>query len=179
MNSPSALVSWARIVVSDAVELAERRRDQRLAGEEAGIRHQIAGLEIVGAVEHQVVTADQLHRIAGGQPRGVRGKSDMGIERVDLSGGAVDLAAADIRRGVNDLALQIGQRDDVVIDRAERADAGRGEIHQRRRAEAAGADHQHRGFLQGGLAGAADLAQHDMAGVSFEFLGTQHGAARS
>ena len=54
---------------------------------------------------------------------------------------------------------------------AERADAGGREIHQRRRAEAAGADHQHGGLLQRGLAGAADLAQHDVAGVAFEFLG--------
>ena len=94
---------------------------------------------------------------------------------MNLLGGAVDLAPADIGRGVDDLALQIGQRHDVVIDHAERADAGGGEIHQRRRAEAAGADHQHGRFLQRGLAGAADLAQHDMAGVAFEFVGTQHG----
>ena len=104
----------------------------------------------------------------------MRRELDMGIERVNLLGGAVDLAPADIGRGVDDLALQIGQRHDIVIDHAERADAGRGEIHQRRRAEAAGADHQHGGFLQRGLAGAADFAQHDMAGVAFEFVGTQH-----
>jgi hypothetical protein len=75
---------------------------------------------------------------------------------------------------VNDLALQIGQRHDVVVDHAKRTDTGRREIHQRRRAEATGADHQHRSFLQRGLTGAADLAQHDMAGVAFEFFGTQH-----
>ena len=96
---------------------------------------------------------------------------DMRIERVNPLGRAVDLAPADIGRGVDDLALQIGQRDDVVIDHAERADAGGGQIHQRRRAEAAGADHQHGRLLQRGLAGAADFAQHDMAGVAFEFVG--------
>ena len=109
----------------------------------------------------------------------MRVEADVRIERIDLPGGAVDLLPADIRRGVNDLTLQIGQRHHVVVDRAQRADAGRGQIHQRRRAETAGADHQHRGFLQRGLAGAADLAQHDVAGVAFEFLGTQHGQARS
>ena len=36
----------------------------------------------------------------------------------------------------------------IVIDHAERADPGCREIHQRRRAEATGADHQDRGFLQ-------------------------------
>ena len=104
----------------------------------------------------------------------MRRESDVGIERIDLPGGAVDLAPADIGRGVNDLALEVGQRHDVVVDHAEFTDAGRGEVHQRGRAEAAGADHQHGRFLQCGLAGAADLAQYDMAGVAFEFCGTQH-----
>ena len=75
---------------------------------------------------------------------------------------------------MNDLALQIGQRHDVVIDHAQGADTGRREIHQRRRAEAAGADHQHGGFLQRLLAGPADLAQHDVARIAFEFFRTQH-----
>ncbi len=86
----------------------------------------------------------------------------------------VDLAPADIRRGVNDLALQVAQGDHVVVDHAELADAGGGEIHQRRRAQSAGADHQHGGFLQGGLSGTADFAQHNVAGVAFEFVGAQH-----
>jgi hypothetical protein len=54
---------------------------------------------------------------------------------------------------VDDLALQVGQRDDVVIDHAERADAGGRQIHQDRRAEAAGADHQHGRLLQRRLPG--------------------------
>src|SRR5258707_5613898 len=99
----------------------------------------------------------------------------MGIERVNLSRGAVDLAPANIRRGVDDLALQIGQRDNVVIDHAERSDTGGGEIHQRWRAETAGADHQHGGFLQGGLAGASDFTQHDVAGGTLAFGGAQPG----
>src|ERR1700748_1080387 len=46
---------------------------------------------------------------------------------------------------------------------------GGGEIHQRRRAEPARADHQHGRLLQRLLAGSADLAQDDVAGVAFEF----------
>ena len=94
----------------------------------------------------------------------------MRIERVNFHRRAVDLGAADIRRKVNDLALQVGQRHGIVVDHAERADPGRGEIHQHRRAEPAGADHQHRRRLQRRLAGAAHLAQHDMAGIAFEFV---------
>ena len=72
------------------------------------------------------------------------------------------------------LPLQIRQRDSVVVDDAERADAGGGQIEQDRRAEPAGADHQHARAFQRRLAGAADLAQHDVAGVAFEFFGGQH-----
>jgi hypothetical protein len=48
---------------------------------------------------------------------------------------------------VDDLALQIGQGNVIVVDDAERADAGSGQIHQRRRAQSAGADHQTRACL--------------------------------
>ena len=109
----------------------------------------------------------------------MRLEMNMRIERVNHFGGAVDLAPSDVGRGVDDLALQVGQRDDVVIDRAERADTGGRQIHQDRRAEAAGADHQHRRLLQRGLPRAADVAQHDMAGVAFEFVGRQHGRSIS
>src|SRR5881396_1627472 len=41
--------------------------------------------------------------------------------------------------------------------------------------EAAGADHQHGRLFQRGLPRATDFVQHDMAGVTFEFVGRQHG----
>ncbi len=71
---------------------------------------------------------------------------------------------------MDDLALQIGKRDHVVVDHAERADAGGGQIHQGRRAETAGADHQHGRLASARFRpGPPHLAQHDMAGVAFEF----------
>ena len=109
----------------------------------------------------------------------MRLETNVRIERVDHLRGAVDLAPSDVARGVDDLALQIGQRDDIVIDHAQRADAGGRQIHQDRRAEAAGADHQHGRLLQRGLAGAADFAQYDMAGVALELVGRQHGRVKS
>ena len=64
---------------------------------------------------------------------------------------------------------------DIVVDHAERADAGGRQIHQHRRAEPARADHQHARALERRLAGPADLAQHDVARVALQFLGAQHG----
>ncbi len=74
------------------------------------------------------------------------------------------------------LALQIRQRHDVIVDNAERADAGGGEIKQHRRAETAGADDQHARPAQRGLTRAAYLAQYDVARVTLQFVGTQLGA---
>ena len=156
------------------VEAPDGGVDQRALRLFAGIGDRIAGFEIVGAIEHQVVAADHGHGVVGVEPYRVGFEQHMRIERAHLFGGAVDLEPADFRRGVDDLALQIGQRDHVVIDDAQRADTGRRQIHQRGRAEAAGADDEHGRFLQRSLAGTADLAQHDVAGVAFEFLGAQH-----
>ena len=56
---------------------------------------------------------------------------------------AVDLGAADIARAVQDLSLQIGERHRVVVDDADRADARRRKIKQRRAPEPAGAHDKH------------------------------------
>ena len=63
---------------------------------------------------------------------------------------------------------------DVVVGDPERADSGRSEIHQRGGTESAGADHQHARSFLFRLSGAADLVQHNVAGVAFEFGGVEH-----
>ena len=156
------------------IEGAERARDQRPRCQKAGIRQQIAGLEIVGAVKHEIIASQQPEHIVGREPDTMRDDADMRVERIEALGGAVDLRPADIRRGVNDLALQVGERHDIIVDDAERADAGRSQIHQSRRAEPAGADHQDRCPLQRRLPGTADIAQYDVAGVALQFVLAQH-----
>ena len=78
---------------------------------------------------------------------------------------------------VDDLPLQVGQRHRVVVDDAERADAGGREILQHRRAEPAGADDQHARALQLLLARAADLRQHDVARIALEFFAAKAAAS--
>src|SRR6516165_1836671 len=84
------------------------------------------------------------------------------------------IAAADLGRAVDDLALQVRERDRVVVDDAERADPGRGEIEQRRRAQPAGPDDQHTRALERLLPRPADLVQDDVAGIAFKLLRTEH-----
>jgi hypothetical protein len=71
---------------------------------------------------------------------------------------------------VNDLPLQVAEVDDVEVDDADAADAGRGEIHRRRRAEAAGADAQHAARLQAPLPVHADLRHDQVPAVADDFV---------
>ena len=71
-----------------------------------------------------------------------------GLSALIDSLGGVDLRHADAVGRVDDLALEVGEVDDVVVDDAERADAGRGEVQRGRRAEAAGAEQQDLGVEQ-------------------------------
>ena len=94
---------------------------------------------------------------------------DIGIEATDGTRRTVALAVAHGVRVMDDLALQVRQRDMVVVDDAQRPDAGRREVLQHGRAESAGSDHEHARAFQLLLAGAADLGQHDVTRVALEF----------
>ena len=68
--------------------------------------------------------------------------STCGLTSRDAIARGVDLLAADVLGAVQDLALQVGDVDDVEIHEADVADAGGGEVERERRAEPAGADQQ-------------------------------------
>ena len=87
----------------------------------------------------------------------------------------VELAAANVACGVNDLALQVARVDDVEIDQAQRADAGRGQVERERRAETAGANAEHARSLEFLLALDANFGQDEMARVAGEIVASQLG----
>jgi hypothetical protein len=66
------------------------------------------------------------------------------------------------------LPLQIVQSDDIVVDYAQPADTGGGEILDGGGADAAGADYDDFGVEQLALTLAADFLEDDVAGVAFE-----------
>ena len=92
--------------------------------------------------------------------------STSGLSAVERLLRRVDLAVADAVEVVEDLALQVRGVDLVHVDDADRADAGRGEVQRGRRAEAAGAEQEHLGVEQLGLALDADLGQQEVALVA-------------
>src|SRR5439155_1123487 len=142
----------------------------RLAEQHARVVHEITRRKIVGAVEDDVVRLEQLEGILRRQRDLVRFNRDVRIERVQTVSGRRQLRTADVRRPVQDLALQVAEVDDVEVHQAERADAGGGEIHRRGRAEPAGADAQDLGGLQLALTLDAHLRHDQMAAVAFDLV---------
>src|SRR6476620_5831059 len=98
----------------------------------------------------------------------------MRVEAADRAGSTLHLGLADLRGGVDHLALQVGECDRVIIDDTDRADARCSQVKQRRRTEPAGADNQYARSLERSLTRAADLLQHDMAGIAFKLLWAEH-----
>src|SRR5262249_13382000 len=84
--------------------------------------------------------------------------------------GGLGLGAADVRLAVDDLALQVRLVDLVELHDAERADARGGQVHQRRRAQAAGSHTEHLGGLQPLLPGHPDVGDDQVAGVPADLV---------
>ena len=134
-----------------------------------------AGREVVGAVDDDVVAVEDVDHVVGAEADVVGDDVDVGVEQRERLLGGVDLAVADAVDVVEDLALQVGVVDDVHVDDADRADAGRGEVEGGRRTEAAGAEQQHLRVEQLLLALLADLGEQEVALVAVALLGGQRG----
>ncbi len=104
------------------------RADQRLAQQHAGIVDEIARGEAVGAVDDHVVVAEDALDVAGDQLLFMRDHAQRRVQRAEPRLRGNGLAAADLVGAEQDLPLQVGQLDAVVIDEADGAHAGRGQV---------------------------------------------------
>ena len=93
----------------------------------------------------------------------------MGIDGAKHRSGAVGLRRANAVGGVKDLPLQVGDGNVIIIDDGQPANAGGRQIKQARGAQAASADHRHMRLFQLHLARPADILDHQMAGIAFDF----------
>src|SRR6185437_10632957 len=109
---------------------------------------QVPRREVVGAVDDQVIRGEDLHHVGGVQPLGVQDDVHVRVDLDDRVTRGFRLGLAHVGDAVDDLPLQVRLIDRVEVHDAERPDAGRGEVQQRRGAEAARADYQHLGVLQ-------------------------------
>src|SRR5712672_3905149 len=103
---------------------------------------------------------------------------DLGVDVQKRAAGACNLGDADVGGAMDDLALQVGEIDLIVVDHAQSADAGGSEILQEWCAEPARTDHQHARGDQPRLAHAADLRQHDVARVAADLRLGEFGQRR-
>ena len=165
--------------------LLEGLRMVRAAGFDAGIvtngywatsvedgLHWLRPIRDLGVVDFSV-SDDEFHRLDKNDRRAEfarQAAQQLGIltGTICIEPPSVSPQAADGRRGVDDLALQIGQVDLVIIDDAERADAGRGQVHQQGRAKPAGTNDQHARGEQLGLAFLADLVENQVPRITVE-----------
>ena len=108
----------------------------------------------------------------------MRRQFDVRVHLVQAFDRGVELGTADIRVAVQQLPVQVRFVDDVEVDQAEAADARRGQIHADRRAEPAGADHQHLGLLEFQLPLGTDLRHDEVAAVAEDLLRVQLGRGR-
>ena len=143
--------------------MQRRAVNQRLSQKDGRVVQQELGLECVGAIDDQVVGGQQLARI--GRPKGVvdRLQGQAGVESVKPVTRRLHLEAPQVRVLVEDLAIEVGALDTLIVQQADPADTRRGEVERHRRAQRPDAHHQDGGILQAALAGLADFRQDQLA----------------
>jgi len=157
----------AQIIDTDlTVETDRGTGNQRLLVMHAGAVDGVAGGEIVGAVEHDIDRRDQRVERFARQPLLQRDDLDLGIDGVQRLPAGLRLGHADAGLGMENLPLQIGEIDGVVIDQSHLADPGRSQVECRRRPQAASPDHQRMAGQNARLAFDAERIEEDMAAVA-------------
>ena len=149
---------------------AQRARYQRDPGGDTGGVDREPGSEIVCAVQHKVAAGDQVCGIGSGQAFSDRFDMNMGVKGLQGLGSGLDLESAGIGPGKQDLALEVGQGDGVVVDEAQGPHARRSQIEGGRRTDASQSDQANARSLQPLLAGAAHFRQQQVARIAFDFV---------
>jgi len=96
--------------------------------DQRGVVDQVAGREVVGAVDDDVVAVDHVEDVVGPQPDIVGDDIHVGVQGDEGLLGRVDLAVADPVHVVEDLALEVRLVDHVHVDDAECAHPGRSQV---------------------------------------------------
>ena len=108
----------------------------------AGTVDGVAGGEIIGTVENDIGTGDQGAERFAGQALLQRDDIDFRIDGAQRLAARLGLGHADPCLGVDDLSLQVGEVDRVVVNQRDLSDAGRGKIKRRRRTQTTSTDDQ-------------------------------------
>src|SRR5262249_54352835 len=110
------------------------------AQQHAGVIDQVAGREVVGAVDDDVVGLENVQRVGRRQFRLVQVDLHLRVDCLEAVLCRLQLGAADVGRAVQHLTLQIAEVDDIEVDKAQASNACGGEVEPERGAKTAGAD---------------------------------------
>src|ERR1700732_2814018 len=142
----------------------------RLAEKDAGVVYKIAGGEIIGAVNDDVVVLHYVERVVAGQMRFEAIDLDFGVQALQAIGGGFDFWAADVGGAEKNLALEIGEVDGIEIDKANAAYSCGGQIETERRAKASGSNAEYFCLLQLELTFHADFGHDEVTAVTQDFF---------
>src|SRR5262249_47165701 len=98
----------------------------------AGVVDQVAGGEVIGAVDDQVVPGEDLQGVVAVQRLLVQDHVDQRVDLGDAAARGLGLRPAHVGHPVDDLALQVRLLDPVEVDDAQRADTRGGQVQQGR-----------------------------------------------
>ena len=96
--------------------------------ERAGVVDEIAGREVVAAVDHEVVVGDKVLDVGRIDARLVLLDIDVRVHLLDELRRRIHLLATDVVVSMDDLSLEVGAFDDVVVHDTEGADASSREV---------------------------------------------------
>src|SRR6056297_3015720 len=152
------------------IEWTERRKNQRPLREVTSIGNEVSRCKIIRAIGDNVIVADEIERIRVIDPHIMGLDGDMRVEPFNCLASAFYLQAIHIVRVVRDLALKIGERNDIIVNDTDRTHTGGGEIKDHRRTNTAGTDKQDARSLELLLPLTANLSQHEVAPITLDFF---------
>lgn len=149
----------------EAMDCAVDVRDASPCGDVAA---EVASGEVVGAVEDEVAAVGEVHGVGGAEAVVDDGDAEGGVEGLEAGGGGGGFGLAGVCFGEEDLALEIGEGDDIVVDDDEVADASGGEVEEGRAAETASAETEDGGAGEFILGFGAEAREGELTGKTAE-----------
>src|SRR5207302_161261 len=139
----------------------------------AHVAGKVARRQIIGAIDYDVVIANQLDGVAPAQACGVGLDRDRWIDGKQTCARRIGFLAANVARSMQELPVKVAEVNRVLINNSDCSNSGGGEVKRRGRSEPAGPDTQHPGFFQSALTFLTYLSKIDLPRVSEELVAIQ------
>ena len=146
---------------------------ERQPQQDGGVVDEIPRGEVVRPVDDHVPAAQQTQSVVGRQTSPVGDDLDVGVERPDRLGRRIHLGTPHGGCDMDDLALEVGDIDVVVVDEPDRAHPGGRQVQGCRCPEPAGTDEQDPGRADALLPHEPHLRHQRVAVVALQLIAAQ------